>query len=320
MKEVKLLGTDEKKRYSVLPIKNQAIWDQYKACEKQIWVAEEVDLSRDDFNSLRDSEKVYLKNILSFFAISDSLVIENLSQEYVFETGILEAQYFYNLQVFIEQVHTDGYARLIDTFIKDRQEKEDMFDAMATNPAVSAKAKWAEDWISSDSFVERLVAFGLVEGLSFSSVFAGIFWYRSRGLMPGLAEMNEFIVRDETSHYEFAVHLYKERVAKEDKLSNEKLLSMVLSCYETEKEFVNNSMPDGLQGLTKDMMIQFVQFTADIILKDLGCPTYFNVKSPLEYMARIGLSNKNNFFEKRKGDYTRVDIPTDSEGMFSDDF
>lgn len=314
-----LKKTDKNKRYSVFPIKNQSLWDFYKKVESQIWIAEEIDLSRDDFESLTENEKSYLKNILAFFTIADGLVIDNLAINFLNEVDILEAQYFYGLQVYGEQVHGNGYSLLIDTYINNPQEKEALFNSMETNPAVKNKADWAEKWIDKGNFAERLVAFALVEGLSFSSVFAGVFWFRSRNLMEGLGEMNEFIVRDETSHYEFAVNLYKNYLKDEYKLSKERIIEMVLSCFEVEKDFVNESMPDGLSGLTKGMMIQYVKYVSDIILNDFGCQTHFKVNNPLDYMSRIGLSNKNNFFERRTGEYTRVEIPTDSAGMFDDE-
>lgn len=310
---------DTNKRYSVFPIKNQSLWDFYKKMESQIWIAEEVDLSKDNFNSLKENEQIYLKNILAFFTIADGLVIDNLAINFLNEVDILEAQYFYGLQIFGEQVHGNGYSLLIDTYINDPKEKEELFNSMQTNPAVMKKADWAEKWINKGNFAERLVAFALVEGLSFSSVFAGVFWFRSRNLMEGLGEMNDFIVKDETNHYEFAVNLYKNYLKEEYKLSNERVLEMVLSCFEVEKEFINESMPNGLSGLTKGMMEQYVKYVSDIILNDFGCETYFKVNNPLDYMARIGLSNKNNFFERRTGEYTRVEIPTDTEGIFDDE-
>lgn len=316
-----LKNTDVEKRYSIFPIKNQSLWDFYKKMETLVWQAEEIDLSKDRFDELNKDEQTYLKNILAFFTISDGFVIDNIVSNFVSEVDILEAQYGYGVQNFIEQVHANGYSLLIDTYIKDPIEKKELFDSMETNEAVNKKASWAENWINKGNFPERLVAFALVEGLSFSSVFAGVFWYRSRNLMEGLGEMNEFIVRDETSHYEFAVNLYNNYLKDEYKLDKKVLLDMVLSCVEVEKTFVEESMPSGLKGLTQGMMIDYVKYVADIILNDFGCDTYFNSKNPLDYMSRIGLSNKNNFFERRTGEYSKVEIPTDEEGLFdSEDF
>lgn len=317
-----LKNADLTKRYSIFPIQNQDLWDAYKAAEKQTWVAEEVDLSKDDYESLKDNEKEYLKNILAFFTISDGLVIENLCDNVIENVDIEEALYYYRHQAFIEQVHANGYSLSIDTYIKDLEEKKMLFDAMSTNVAVNEKASWAEKWLTEGTFAEKLVAFACVEGIAFSSVFAGVFWYRSRNKMPGLGEMNELILRDEGFHYEFALNIFKKYLKTEYKPSNAKLKSIILSCFETEKAFVENSMPDGLQGLTKQMMIQYVEFVTDIVLENFTGETHFNSKNPLSYMQKIGLASKSNFFERRTGSgYTRVDIPTSNEGIYdSEDF
>lgn len=314
-----LKNSDTEKRYSIFPIKNQDLWDAYKAAEKQTWVAEEVNLAQDKYDELNDDEKFYLKNILAFFTISDGLVIENLCDNVIDNVDIEEAKYYYSHQTFIEQVHANAYSLLIDTYIKDSKEKEDLFNSMLTNEAVNAKASWAENWLNNGTFVEKLIAFACVEGIAFSSVFAGVFWFRTRQKMPGLAEMNELILRDEGFHYEFAVQMFKEYVKDEYKPSKERIKEIILSCYETEKKFVEESLPDGLQGMTKDMMVEYVEFVTDIVLKDFTGETEFNVKNPLDYMKKIGLSSKNNFFERRTGGgYTRVDIPTSNDGIFDD--
>lgn len=314
-----LKNKDLKKRYSIFPVTHNDIWEKYKNAESQTWVAEEIDLSKDKFNELTDNEKIYLKNILGFFAISDGLVIDNLATNFLNEVEILEAQYFYGHQTFIEQVHANGYSLLIDTYIKDLNEKDELFSAMETNPAVSKKAAWAENWIDHPSFPHRLVAFACVEGVSFASVFSGVFWFRSRNKMSGLGSMNELILRDETAHYEFALMLYKDYLKDEYRLDKEELRKIILGCYEVEKTFVEESMPSGLRGLTKEDMVKYIQYVTDIVLTDFGCGREFNVNNPLEYMARIGLSAKNNFFEKRDGEYTRVEIPSSIDGVFDDD-
>jgi ribonucleotide reductase beta subunit family protein with ferritin-like domain len=296
------------------------LWDFYKKAEKQTWVAEEIDISQDDFEALPEKEKFYLKNILAFFTISDGLVIDNLATNFMNEVELLEAQYFYGHQTFIEQVHANGYSLLIDNYIKDEHEKSDLFNSMVTNKAVNKKASWAEKWIEHPSFAHRLVAFACVEGIAFSSVFAGVFWFRSRNKMNGLGSMNELILRDESLHYEFAANLYNTYLKDDLKINKEELKEIILSCYEAEKTFVEESMPSGLSGLTKSDMIQYVEYICDIVLYDFGCEKHFKVSNPLDYMARIGLSAKNNFFEQRVGQYTRVDIPSSSEGMFDDDF
>lgn len=314
-----LKNSDTEKRYSIFPIKNQDLWDAYKAAEKQTWVAEEVNLAQDDYESLTDPEKFYLKNILAFFTISDGLVIDNLSDNVIDNIDIAEAKYYYTHQMFIEQVHANGYSLLIDTYIKDPQEKTTLFNSMSTNKAVNAKASWAEHWLDHGSFVEKLIAFACVEGIAFSSVFAGVFWFRTRQKMPGLAEMNELILRDESFHYEFALQLFNEYVKDEYKPSKDQIKEIIISCCETEKKFVEESLPSGLQGMTKQMMIEYVEFVTDIVLKDFTGENHFRTKNPLDYMKKIGLSSKNNFFERRTGGgYTRVDIPTSNEGIFDD--
>jgi ribonucleoside-diphosphate reductase beta chain len=315
-----LKTNDLEKRYSIFPITHTDLWEKYKNAEKQTWVAEEIDLSKDFFDQLSEPEKIYLKNILAFFTISDGLVIDNLAVNFLNEVDILEAQYFYGHQTFIEQVHANAYSILIDTYIKNIKEKEELFNSMATNIAVREKASWAEKWISHPSFAHRLIAFACVEGISFSSVFAGVFWYRSRNIMPGLGGMNELIINDETAHYEFALNLFKNYLKDEYKPTNEEIKEIILSCYEVEKIFVEQSMPNGLPGLTTDMMVNYVQYVTDIVLNDFIGEKHFNVNNPLDYMVRLGLKSKNNFFEKRDGEYSRVDIPTTTDGIFDDEF
>lgn len=312
--------SDQEKRYSVFPIKNPDLWDAYKAAEKQTWVAEEVNLAQDDYDALSDSEKFYLKNILAFFTISDGIVISNLSDNVIDAVDIMEAEFYYRHQMFIEQVHANAYSLMIDTYINDPREKADLFDAMETNPAVRAKAEWAENWLTDGTFVEKLIAFACVEGIAFSSVFAGVFWFRSRGLMPGLAEMNELILRDESFHYEFALELFRTHVKEEYKPSAERIKSVILSCFETEKKFVEESLPDGLKGMTKEMMVQYVEFVTDVVLKDFTGEIFFGTDNPLSIMQSIGIQSKNNFFERRTGGgYTRVDMPTTNEGIFDNE-
>jgi len=222
--------------------------------------------------------------------------------------------------MFMEQVHANGYSLLIDTYIKDSTEKNNLFNSMVTNESVRVKAAWAEHWLVNGTFVEKLIAFACVEGIAFSSVFAGVFYFRSRNKMPGLAEMNELILRDESFHYEFALQMFSEYVKDEFKPSKENIKEIIMSCFETEKVFVEQSMPDGLQGISKNMMVEYVEFVTDIVLKDFIGETHFNTKNSLDFMKKIGLSSKNNFFERRTGGgYTRVDIPTTNDGIFDDD-
>lgn len=314
-----LRNNDLTKRYSIFPVTHQDIWEFYKKAEKQTWVAEEIDLSQDKFEDLSTDEKTYLKNILAFFAISDGLVIDNLATNFLNEVDVLEAQYFYGHQTFIEQVHANLYSLFIDTYIKDGQEKLELFNSMENNRAVQLKANWAEKWLNNPSFAHRLVAFACVEGIAFSSVFGGVFWFRSRNLMNGLGQGNELVIKDESLHYDFAVFIYNNYLKDEYKLSKEALKEIIISCYTTEETFVKNSMPTGLSGLTVENMLQYVQFVTDVVLEDFGLNKHFNVSNPLVFMQRIGLASKNNFFEQRVGQYTRVDIPTSTDGIFNDE-
>jgi ribonucleoside-diphosphate reductase beta chain len=315
-----LKNNDKTKRWSIFPITHPDLWEYYKKAESQTWKAEEVDLSKDRFDNLSNNQKAYLKNILAFFTVSDGLVLENLAVNFLNEVDILEAQYYYTHQAFIEQVHANMYSLLIDTYIKDEKEKQEMFTAIESIETVRKKAEWAMKWLNHPSFPHRLVAFSLVEGLSFSSVFAGVFYFRSRNLMTGLGDANDLIFKEELHHYEFAVNLYHKYLIDEYKISPEEIREIVISCCEVEKTFVNESMPQGLEGLNKQDMLLYVENVADIILMDYGLPKYYNSPNNLEYMKKIGLSSKNNFFERRVGEYTKLEIPTDSSDMFDEDF
>lgn len=310
---------ETEKRYSIFPILHQDIWDFYKKVTKQHWEAQEVDLSQDDYESLEPSEKLFLDNMLAFFNVSDSLVISNLEETLLKETNIEEAQFFYRYQAFNESVHQETYSLMTDTYIKDVDKKLQMFDSVKYNPVVREKTMWVEKWINNSSFPHKLVAFACVEGISFSSLFAGAFWFRTRNKIPGFGAANELILKDESSHYEFAKYMYNNYLKDEYKLHSSELRDIILGAYNTEVTFVENSLPDGLKGLTKENMIKYVQFVTDIVLKDFGLELEFRVKNPLTYMANIGLESKNNFFEIRTGDYTRVEIP--KEGInFNEDF
>lgn len=314
------LKTKEKeKRYSIFPILHQDIWEFYKKVTKQHWDAQEIDLSQDDYDSLEDNEKLFLDNMLSFFNVSDSLVISNLEETLIKETNIEEAQFFYRYQAFNESVHQETYSLMTDTYIKDVIKKEQMFDSIKNNPVVAEKVKWVEKWINNSSYAHKLVAFACVEGISFSSLFAGALWFRTRGKIPGFGSANELILSDEHSHYEFAKHMYNNYLKDEYKLSNNELEEIIIGAYETEKIFVEGSLPDGLKGLTKESMIQYVQFVTDTVLVGFGLKPKFMVINPLSYMANLGLSGKNNFFEQRVGEYTRVEIPTGGIN-FNEDF
>lgn len=292
------------KRYSIFPIQYPDLWEMYKNIESQVWKAQEIDFSKDNFSSLTEKEQFYLKQLIFFFANSDSVVADNLALNFLKEVDIPEAQFFYGFQVANENVHNECYALILDNYIKNLQEKNDGFDAINKIPAVAKKMKWAVDWLSNDSnFVERLVAFACVEGIAFSSTFAGIFAARNaRKPLDGLFLSNTFISRDEASHYQFAVHFYKNYI--EEKLTYNKLEEIILGCYETESQFIKDTLEDGVFGLSQDKMIQYIQYVTDTVLIDFGCKSFFNGSQPFKFMEQLALPRKNNFFEKRGADYT----------------
>lgn len=316
-----LKSRENGKRWAIFPIVHEDLWKFYKDAEAQTWVAEEVDLSMDNFSELSDREQDYLKQLLAFFAISDSIVLENLNESLILNSdGLMEAQFYYGHQTFIEQVHANMYGLLVETYVEDESEKTKMFNAITEIETVRKKSEWAMKWLNSESFPHRLVAFSCVEGLAFSSTFAGIFYFRSRNKMSGLCEANELIMTDENSHYEFALNMYHNYLEEDYKLEDSEIRDIVLECCEVEKTFVEESLPKGLAGLQKSDMIKYVEYVADTILLNYGLEAEFNSKNPLKYMDRIALKRKTNFFEKRQTEYTRVSVPTNKDDMFDDEF
>jgi ribonucleoside-diphosphate reductase beta chain len=297
------------KRLVALPILHQDLWDMYKKCIDTIWFAEELDLESDrtDWNKLNDKEQYFIKNILAFFAASDGIVNENLCSRFANEIQLYEARSFYHLQMTMEDIHSETYALLIDTYIKDTQEKERLFNAISTIPCVKEKADWAFKWItSSESFAQRLIAFAIVEGVFFSGSFCAIYWLKKRGLMPGLCTSNEFISRDEGMHTDFAALLYRNYI--ENKLSESEVHSMFAQAIEIEKKFITESIPVSLIGMNSELMGQYLEFTADLLLRDLGYRSLFNSKNPFEWMELIALEGKTNFFEKKVSEYKKPGI------------
>jgi ribonucleoside-diphosphate reductase beta chain len=281
----------------------------YKKCIDTIWFAEELDLESDrtDWNKLNDKEQYFIKNILAFFAASDGIVNENLCSRFANEIQLYEARSFYHLQMTMEDIHSETYALLIDTYIKDTQEKERLFNAISTIPCVKEKADWAFKWItSSESFAQRLIAFAIVEGVFFSGSFCAIYWLKKRGLMPGLCTSNEFISRDEGMHTDFAALLYRNYI--ENKLSESEVHSMFAQAIEIEKKFITESIPVSLIGMNSELMGQYLEFTADLLLRDLGYRSLFNSKNPFEWMELIALEGKTNFFEKKVSEYKKPGI------------
>jgi len=304
-------------RFVIFPIQHQEIWDMYKTQQACIWTAEEIDLSVDieDWrNTLNENEKHFIKNVLAFFAASDGIVNENLAENFVREVQYTEAKFFYGFQIMMENIHSETYSLLIDTYITDPAEKSMLFNAIETIPAVKRKAEWALKWINSEHFQERLIAFAAVEGIFFSGSFCSIFWLKKRGLMPGLSFSNELISRDEGMHCDFAVMLHNKYLA--NKVSEERIREIILSALEIEKEFIIESLPVKLIGMNSDLMSQYLEFVADRLLVDLGCSKVFNSENPFDFMTNISLQGKTNFFEKRVGEYQKAGVLNSSDNAF----
>jgi len=303
------LLTENPRRFVILPIQYSDIWMMYKKAQASFWTAEEVDLSWDlrDWEKLSDNEKYFIKNVLAFFAASDGIVNENLVEHFMSEVQIPEARCFYGFQIAIENIHSEMYSLLIDTYIKDGKEKENLFNAIETIPAVQKKAKWALRWINAGnaSYAERVVAFAAVEGIFFSGSFAAIFWLKKRGLMPGLTFSNELISRDEGLHTDFACLLFKHIVNKPDK---ERVLEIVKDAVDIECEFLTDALPVALIGMNNELMTQYIKFVADRLLMELDCDKYYNAVNPFDFMEIISLEGKTNFFEKRVGEYQKMGV------------
>lgn len=307
-------------RFVLFPIEHHDIWNMYKQQEASIWTAEEIDLAQDlnDWrNKLTDDERYFVKNVLAFFAASDGIVNENLAENFVSEVQYTEAKFFYGFQIMMENIHSETYSLLIDTYIQDKEEKDHLFKAIDTIDAVKKKAQWALKWIDSPHFQERLVAFAAVEGIFFSGSFCSIFWLKKRGLMPGLSFSNELISRDEGLHCDFAVMLHNNHLA--NKVSEERIKEIITSALEIEKEFITESLPVRLIGMNSDLMKQYLEFVADRLLVDLGCSKVYNSENPFDFMANISLQGKTNFFEKRVGEYQKSGVMNKSEDAFGFD-
>jgi ribonucleoside-diphosphate reductase beta chain len=306
--------TESKDRFVLFPIQHDDIWEMYKKQEASIWTAEEIDLSTDitDWqNKLNDNERHFIKHVLAFFAASDGIVNENLAENFLAEVQYTEAKFFYGFQVMMENIHSETYSLLIDTLIKDKQEKDYLFNALENIECVKTKADWALRWIDNGSFAERLVAFAAVEGIFFSGSFCSIFWLKKRGLMPGLSFSNELISRDEGLHCDFACLLYSKHIV--NKLDPAIVAKIILDAVEIEKEFVTDALPVKLIGMNADLMCQYIEFCADRLLIELGCSKEFNAENPFDFMELISLQGKTNFFEKRVGDYQKAGVTSSSE-------
>jgi ribonucleoside-diphosphate reductase beta chain len=296
-------------RFVIFPIQHQDIWDYYKIGESAMWRVEEVELSTDKvhwLDKLSDNERFFIKNILAFFAASDGIVNENIAENFVREVQYPEAKFFYGFQIMMENIHSLMYSQLIDTLITNIEEKNECFNALELMPAVKKKGEWALKWVESESFIDRLIAFVAVEGIFFSGSFCSIFWLKTKGLMPGLSLANEFISRDEALHCDFAVHLLNNHIV--NKPSKERIKEILLSAFEIEKEFITESLPVSLIGMNKNLMIQYIEYVLDQLLKQLGVEAHFNSKNPFDFMAQIALDRKNNFFEARGGNYQKANL------------
>ena len=309
---MEVLLEENKDRFVLLPIKYPAIWDMYKKAEMSFWTAEEVDLAPDlkDWERLNDGERHFIKHVLAFFAASDGIVNENLAVNMMGEVQLPEARCFYGFQIMIENIHSEMYALLIDTYIQDTAEKNKLFHAIETVDCVKRKAEWALRWINKGSFAERLVAFAAVEGIFFSGSFCSIFWLKKRGLMPGLSFSNELISRDEGMHCEFACLLYS---MLEKKLSQETVHAIINDAVAIEKEFVTDALPVDLIGMNSRLMCQYIEFVADRWVTALGYEKIFGSQNPFDFMEMISIQGKTNFFEKRVSEYKKAAVASKAE-------
>lgn len=305
--ETELLLKENKDRFVILPVNYPKLWEMYKKHEAGFWTAEEIDLSGDlqHWADLNDGERHFISHVLAFFAASDGIVNENLAVNFMSEVQLPEARCFYGFQIMMENIHSETYALLIDTYVKDPVEKNRLFHAIETIPAVKRKAEWALRWIENGSFAERLVAFAAVEGIFFSGSFCSLFWLKKRGLMPGLTFSNELISRDEGLHCEFACLLYG---MFSNKLTQSDVHAIIKDAVEIEKEFITEALPVALIGMNARLMQQYIEFVADRWLAELGYDKIFKATNPFDFMEMISLEGKTNFFEKRVGDYQKSGV------------
>ncbi len=320
--QIEPLLAEDDNRYVMFPIQDQDIWQMYKKQVECFWRAEEIDLSKDmaHWESLNEKERYFISMILAFFAASDGIVLENLAMRFMGEVQLSEARAFYGFQIAMENIHSETYSLLIDTYIKDREEKEILFNALKNYPCIKKKADWAIKWIQDkrSSFATRLIAFACIEGIFFSGAFCSIFWLKKRGLMPGLTFSNELISRDEALHTEFAVLLYNKL---NKKLNKSKVLEIIKDAVEIEKEFICDALPCRLIGMNSDLMCQYIEFVADRLTVQLGYDKIYNTGNPFDFMEMISIEGKTNFFEKRVAEYALADkTKPDDVFEFDNDF
>ncbi|CAI5999931.1 unnamed protein product [Closterium sp. NIES-65] len=304
-------------RFCMFPIKYNEVWEFYKKAEASFWTAEEVDLSQDvqHWEGLTGDERHFILMVLAFFAASDGIVLENLAVRFMKEIQIPEARAFYGFQIAIENIHSEMYSLLLETYIKDPDEKDRLFRAIETVPCVQKKAEWTTRWIdghsSKTSFAERIVAFACVEGIFFSGSFCAIFWLKKRGLLPGLTFSNELISRDEGLHTDFGCLIYS---LLENKLSEERVKEILCDAVAIEEEFIRDALPTELVGMNATLMCQYIEFVADHLLIALGCSKQYNATNPFDWMELISLQGKTNFFEKRVGEYQKASVMSGLNG------
>lgn len=315
-KEVEPLLQENPNRFVIFPIQYYDIWQMYKKAEASFWTVEEVDLSKDmqHWDNLKPNEQKFIKHVLAFFAASDGIVNENLVERFAQEVQIPEARFFYGFQIAIENIHSEMYSLLINTYVREREERHRLFNAIETLPCVKKKAEWAIRWINdkNSSYAERIIAFAAVEGIFFSGSFAAIFWLKKRGLMPGLTFSNELISRDEGLHCDFACLMYKHLV---NKPSVATVTGIIKDAVKIEQEFLTDALPVALIGMNNALMKQYIEFVADRLLVELKCPKVYNSENPFDFMELISLEGKTNFFEKKVGEYQKAGVMAKAEDM-----
>jgi ribonucleoside-diphosphate reductase subunit M2 len=306
--------TPDENRFVMFPIKHDDVWQMYKRQVDCFWRAEEVDLSKDmnDWNKLNNDEQQFIKMVLAFFAASDGLVLENLAGRFMGDVQLSEARAFYGFQIAMENIHSEMYSLLIDTYIQDSSEKTKLFEATQNYPCIAKKANWAKKWIGdeSSSFAARLVAFAAIEGIFFSASFASIYWIKKRGLMPGLTLSNEFISRDEALHTEFAILLYSKL---QTKLSKTRIYEIIQEAVAIEKEFITEAIPCRMIGMNSKLMTQYIEYVADRLVLQLGYDKIYHVQNPFDFMELISMESKVNFFERTNSEYALANKTVDDD-------
>lgn len=313
------LITPDDKRFVLFPIKDEDIWDMYRKQVDLFWRPEEIDLTGDlpHWNTLNEDERYFIKMVLAFFASSDGIVMENLASRFMNDVQLAEARAFYGFQIAMENIHSHTYSLLIETYIKNNDEKMELFNALEHYPCIKKKADWARKWIGDKcSFATRLVAFAVVEGIFFSGAFCSIYWLKKRGLMPGLTFSNELISRDESLHTEFAIMLYRKLYKK---ISKAKVYQIIKEAVEIEIEFITEALPCKLIGMNSELMIQYIKFVSDRLVVQLGYPKIFNLENPFSFMELISLEKKTNFFEQRNSVYALANKEKTSDVFVMDE-